>query len=322
MPSVSAARQSHPPPCRLCDGPSNFEFIVGDRNRGLGPGMFEYRRCAVCGAIAMTDVPEDLTSYYVADGYGSADQQISPEFARREEAKLELIRELAAPASIVEIGPGPGLFTRTAKAAGFELTALEMDPNYCRYLSETTRVTTIQTTSPGDVLPTLPPADAVVMWHVIEHLPNPWEVLVRSVEKLTPNGLIALSTPNPDSLQYRLLGRYWTHIDAPRHLQLIPASALGRKLAELGMQRLRITTSDPVGQVITRNGWDAMVRRHPAVRPATMNQLHLARAITLALTPIERRGLAGAAYTAVFARSSDLDARADPPVPGPRSQEV
>jgi 2-polyprenyl-3-methyl-5-hydroxy-6-metoxy-1,4-benzoquinol methylase len=288
--------------CRLCGGPSAYEFVVGDRNRGLGPGRFEYRRCIDCGAIALTEVPADLDRYYAVDGYGQGSQPMTAELIRRETAKLELMQGLAPPDPIVEIGPGPGLFTRVAKAAGFDVTALERDPHYCSYLSEQLGVRAIQTTSPETVLPTLRPSRAVVMWHVIEHLPRPWEVLERSVENLAPDGIIALSCPNPDSLQFRALGRYWTHIDAPRHLQLIPASVLERRMAALGMYLVHITTADPVGQALNRMGWEAVARRHPARRAVTMNQLHFAHALTLALAPVERRGLAGAAYTAVFAR--------------------
>ena len=289
--------------CRLCGGPSVREFVVGDRNRGLGPGRFEYRRCEDCAAIALSEVPADLGRYYAVDGYGQGSQDMTPELVRRETAKLELMGELAPPGPIVEIGPGPGLFTRVAKVAGFEVTALEMDPHYCSYLSEELGVRAIQTTDPEAVLPALPPSRAVVMWHVIEHLPRPWEVLERSVENLAPGGIVALSCPNPDSLQFRALGRYWTHVDAPRHLQLIPAAALERRMAALGMRLLRITTADPVGRALNRMGWEAVARRHPARRATTMNQLHFAHALTLAFAPVERRGLAGAAYTAVFARN-------------------
>jgi 2-polyprenyl-3-methyl-5-hydroxy-6-metoxy-1,4-benzoquinol methylase len=295
--------------CRLCGGPSAAAFVVGDRNRGLGSGEFSYRRCQVCDAVFQARVPEDLERYYAADGYGSPDQEMVPEFRRRELAKLELVTRFAEPGSMVEIGPGPGLFTRTAKAAGFEITAIEMDGRYCDYLNTVLGVRAIQSESPAEVLATLGPTRAIVMWHVLEHLNDPWETLARCAQILEPGGVLAVSTPNPESIQFRLLGRYWAHVDAPRHLQLVPVHTLDSKMSELGMRRASITTSDPVGLELNRMGWEFALRRLPARRESTAASMRAAKAITMALSGIERRGLAGAAYTALYLRAQAGSAR-------------
>jgi methyltransferase family protein len=301
---VNANGERAPTPCRLCGGPSSFQFAVGDRNRGLGPGRFEYRRCASCNSIFLPEVPADLARYYASDGYGSAEQEMVPEFARRELAKLELITRFEQPGPMVEIGPGPGLFTRTAKAAGFQLTAIEMDSRYCEYLSDVLGVRAIHSDSPAAVLAGLGPTRAVVMWHVIEHLLDPWQTLARAAEILEPGGILAISTPNPDSLQFKLLGRYWAHLDAPRHLQLIPAPTLEDKASELGLRRVLRTTVDPVGLELNRMGWEYALRRHPARRESTATSMRTAKAITLILSGIEGRGLTGSSYTVLFARES------------------
>jgi 2-polyprenyl-3-methyl-5-hydroxy-6-metoxy-1,4-benzoquinol methylase len=298
-PAVSARHA-----CRVCGGPSSPAFVVGDRNRGQGGEDFAYRRCQICNAIFLEQVPPDLERYYATDGYGSPEEEMVSEFLRRELAKLELITRLTSPGPMVEIGPGPGLFTRTAQAAGFEITAIEMDDRYCRYLTEVLGVRAIQSDSPSEVLPTLSPTRAIVMWHVLEHLLDPWETLDRCVEILEPGGILAISTPNPQSIQFRLLGRYWAHVDAPRHLQLIPARTLERKMSELGLRRALTTTVDPVGLELNRMGWEFALRRHPARRASSATSMRVAKAITAVVGPIERRGLAGAAYTSVFVRES------------------
>jgi SAM-dependent methyltransferase len=289
--------------CPLCGGDAEPAFEVGDRNRGLGPERFAYRRCRSCDAIFLTDIPADLARYYAADGYGSAEDELTPELREREQAKLRMLSSVVAGGSMVEIGPGPGLFTRVAKSEGYDVTAIEMDPGYCRYLRDDLGVRVMQSDTPQDVLAELPPSDAIVMWHSLEHLPDPRAVLERAADNLAPGGVLAVSTPNRDSLQFRLMGRYWTHVDAPRHLQLIPARALADFLAARGLGQVHITTTDPVGLVLDRAGWEAAVRRHPARRPPSMSGLHLARAITIAMSPVERRDLNGAAYTALFTRA-------------------
>lgn len=53
--------------------------------------------------------------------------------------------------------------------------------------------------------------DVIVAGELIEHLPKPGAFLERASEHLTENGVILLSTPNPDCLRYQayaILGAY------------------------------------------------------------------------------------------------------------------
>jgi 2-polyprenyl-3-methyl-5-hydroxy-6-metoxy-1,4-benzoquinol methylase len=290
-------------PCRLCGAEARLAFEVGDRNRGLGSTLFRYSRCEECESVFIVDIPDDLSRYYQADGYGTGADHFVEEFIRREEAKVALVRRFAPTGRLVEIGPGPGMFTRAAVRAGYDVTAIEMDPRYCRYLADELGVRAINSDEPARELPSLAPIQAVVMWHVIEHLPDPWRVVVSSAESLAPSGVLAMSTPNPDSLQFRALGRYWAHLDAPRHLQLIPHATLVSKLQELGMRHVLTTTTDPVGLECNRLGWEYAVRRHPARRASSPTSMRLGKLATIALKPVEAHGLLGTAYTSLFVRS-------------------
>jgi 2-polyprenyl-3-methyl-5-hydroxy-6-metoxy-1,4-benzoquinol methylase len=290
--------------CRLCGGPSEPAFSVGDRNRGLGSGSFAYRRCATCRSVVLHTIPDDLGDYYASDGYGSAAAAEVPEFLRREQDKLELVTRFAEVGTMVEIGPGPGMFTRVARSAGFEITAIEMDPEYARRLREDLAVEAICSDDPAEVLASLQPSSVVVMWHVIEHLPDPWRVLAACARNLRPGGVLAISTPNPQSLQFRLLGRYWAHLDAPRHLQLLPAATLQARAEALGMRRVLSTTTDVVGLECNRLGWEYALRAHPARRPTTAASMRGSFLLTRALSGVERRGLAGTTYTSLFTKAT------------------
>jgi len=43
------------------------------------------------------------------------------------------------------------------------------------------------------------PYDVITLWHVIEHLPNPWEILDAVYASLKPGGVLALASPNSDT---------------------------------------------------------------------------------------------------------------------------
>ena len=59
--------------------------------------------------------------------------------------------------------------------------------------------------------------DAVVMWHVLEHLDDPRAALEHVRDWLRPGGLLLVGVPNPASAQARIAGPGWLHFDAPRH---------------------------------------------------------------------------------------------------------
>jgi 2-polyprenyl-3-methyl-5-hydroxy-6-metoxy-1,4-benzoquinol methylase len=286
--------------CPLCAGPAYHAFCSTDRNRGIPAGRFDYQRCANCGSYFLRPVPGDLARHYPMDYHAHPDRVELDRYASAEEPKLDLLRRAVESGRLLEIGPGTGLFSRAAVLAGFEVTVIEMDKSCCEYIDTVVGARAIQSDRPELALSALGSFHAVAMWQVIEHLPDPWAVFEAAVAHLEPGGAIIVGTPNPDSMQFRLLGRYWAHLDAPRHLFLIPASALQSKATELGLRHVMTTTSDPAGRHWNRFGWEYALRRHPARNPSTSLTRALSLLLTTAVRPFETRGLAGATYTSVF----------------------
>lgn len=291
------------PRCPCCDGPATPAWIASDRNRAISDARFPYARCDTCGVVWLTEVPDDLGAYYPDDYHASLAPGDLTAAIADERARVELLTAHVQPGRLIEIGPSQGVFAAAARAAGFDVVALEMDAACCAYLEREVGVRAINTAAPEDVLPTLPPSRAVVMWHVIEHVRDPWRVLRAIADNLAPGGVLALATPNPCSLQARLLGAHWVHLDAPRHLTLIPLDALRDEAAGLGLDLMTATTNDPVGVLLNRLGWERSFLRPPAMRPEPRAAYTIGRICTATLGGLERRGLRGAAYTAVFRKS-------------------
>jgi 2-polyprenyl-3-methyl-5-hydroxy-6-metoxy-1,4-benzoquinol methylase len=297
-----SAAQRPSPQCPLCGARAAFAFSVADRNRGVSSDCFDYHLCTSCQSYFLDPVPADLGRYYPSDYHWHPPQAELDALVGVEEPKLALLGQAVTSGSLLEIGSGTGLFARAAVLAGFDVTAIEMDVSCCEYIQSVVGARAICSDRPADALQDLPEYGAVAMWHVIEHLERPWAVFEQAAHKLAPGGAIIVATPNPRALQFRLLGRYWAHVDAPRHLFLIPPDALESKAATLGLRRVMTTTSDPAGRHWNRFGWEYALRRHPAKRPSTLTTRLLSLAITLALRPFETHGLGGAAYTSLFVR--------------------
>jgi 2-polyprenyl-3-methyl-5-hydroxy-6-metoxy-1,4-benzoquinol methylase len=289
--------------CPLCNGPTVEAFSVGDRNRGIGDERFGYRRCLTCHGYYLANPPFDLGRYYPDDYYQPPAAGELDRHANAEAPKLALLRPFATRGRLLDIGAGFGLFARAAKEAGYDVTAIEMDARCCDYMERVVGVKVVRSNTPEDALEKLGTARAVTLWHVLEHLPRPWDVLAAAAEKLEPGGALVIATPNPDSLQFRLLGARWAHVDAPRHLFLIPLAALGIRARELGLEVAHVTTSDAAGKHWNRFGWEYALRGCPAQRASTRWTATLSLLVTMLMAPLERHGLRGAAYTAVLVKS-------------------
>lgn len=83
--------------------------------------------------------------------------------------------------------------------------------------------------------------DLVTMFHVIEHVADPVAVVRRLAEWTAPGGIVALETPNLDSLDARLFrDTWWGGYHIPRHWHLFTPRTLGRILREAGLTPLAV----------------------------------------------------------------------------------
>ncbi len=290
------------PVCRLCGATGDRLLEAVDRNREVDDRRFAYSRCRSCRTVQLENVPTDIERYYPQDYHGvptPADLRLR---AAGEQHKVDLLLEHVEPGRLVEVGPSYGAFAFAAKAAGFEVTGIEMDPACCDYLRDVVGVEAIRSTAPQDVLSSLPPSRAIAMYHVIEHVPRPWAVIDAAAASLEPGGVLAIALPNPDSLQFRRLGSRWAHLDAPRHQYLIPLETLTSHARSAGLEVAAVTTTDPFGRHCNRWGWEYAMRRRPAAAPSSIVTVAASHLVAAALAPVERRGLRGCAYTVLLRR--------------------
>ncbi len=280
----------------MCDGHGRPRLTTTDRNRGLGDERFEYRACDGCATLYLSDVPPDLGGWYPPDYYPLGDDQPGNE---SEQAKLALLKRHAPGGSLIEVGPGAGGFARAALRGGFDVRAIEMDERACASL-RAAGVQTVRSAAPHEALAAMAPSRAIVLWHVFEHLPEPAALLPAVAANLEPGGVLVIAVPNPAAFGLLALRSRWAHLDAPRHLQLVPASALAWMARQAGLEPVALTCSDRAGRDWNVFAWQQLLVR-PSSSPARRRAAFYAGALLAeALAPIERHGMRGSTYTAVF----------------------
>ena len=184
---------------------------------------------------------EDARAARGYDDYAGLEPALRHSFARR-------IARLGAPsragARLLDVGAAYGFAVSEAQRAGWRACGIEIS---------TAASQRAQAAAPGAVVVAhaartpFPDAsfEAITLWDVLEHLPDPLAALSELTRVLAPGGVLALSTGDVGSLVARISGSRWHLYTLPEHLFFYSRASL-RRLVEshgLSVQRMRADAS-------------------------------------------------------------------------------
>ncbi|MFT4872116.1 MAG: SAM-dependent methyltransferase [Congregibacter sp.] len=230
-------------------------YRTRDYNRRIDERQFNYVECQACKTLQLAFIPENLATYYASEYFQiplSAANLLPG--SKVDRFKLSLLKKHTSPCEILEIGPGVGGFAYLAKVAGYFPQVIEIDRACRQFIQEQLEIPAVA--GPED-LSGFPANsfDCIALWHVLEHLTEPRALMNNLWRVLRPGGTVLLALPNPDSLQFSIFGRFWAHLDAPRHVALPPAQTLIRELEARDLQLTELTSSDAGTLYWNRFGW-------------------------------------------------------------------
>jgi SAM-dependent methyltransferase len=246
--------------CPACGGALVAWRTVPGSDPAL-PGDYELARCVRC-ASAVTLAPAPAQAHE-AGAYGGGAPRgsgvaapILRAFARRRLALLEAAGA-AAPGRLLDIGAGRGRFVAEAREAGWHAYGIEPSQRGvagARALGiELQRGAIDDTDVPAGSL------DAATLWHVLEHLDEPGPALARIVGWLRPGGLLLVGVPNLGSVQARVGGAAWYHLDVPRHRTHFTVAGLHALLRANGLEP--VTTRHVLAEHNPFGLWQSVVSR-------------------------------------------------------------
>lgn len=249
----------------LCSGVSGVEDLFF-RNV---PDTFEFRRCAQCGSLVLADplagdiLHEAYREYYTHSGAGDVrratgakqilrERYLQRRFAGRRDpvtrAMAWLYAHLArdfdtieragrhaqrAPGRVLDYGCGNGEFLMRMRGFGYDVVGMDFDP----VCIERANASGLTVHSP-DAVPDRDwqgVFDFISLAHVIEHVPEPRDVLRQLSGWLKPGGTLFLETPNAESAGLSVFGKYWRGLEAPRHLSVPSATGLLEVASSCGL---------------------------------------------------------------------------------------
>jgi SAM-dependent methyltransferase len=190
-------------------------------------------RCRACGVASTDPWP---SSAELDRAYGGAYRPAGGRFAGLGDALIRRTRSslagridrIAPRGPVLDVGAGDGALLDALRRHGREVVGLE-------------RSSTRPDVTEGDLGDVDGSWAAVVLWHSLEHLPQPAAALERAAEQLAPGGVLVVAVPNSASLQARAFGERWFALDPPRHLVHLTAAALLLRLRDLGLGIERVS---------------------------------------------------------------------------------
>jgi 2-polyprenyl-3-methyl-5-hydroxy-6-metoxy-1,4-benzoquinol methylase len=173
--------------------------------------MFRYHRCCQCGLVYMNPRMNNAATaaFYNSNvneiynegkfGEGHAESNGDNRINAANVRLLEEFRGPAAGACLLEIGCAKGYFLKKAQDAGYKVWGLELNQKNCefavRILGNTVLAQDLAAAKFADQM-----FDVVYMRDVIEHLPDPREIVREIYRILKPGGVFFCETHNIDGL--------------------------------------------------------------------------------------------------------------------------
>jgi predicted SAM-dependent methyltransferase len=193
---------------------------------------FDVWRCGQCGLGVTNPQPLEIESYYAPNYHGDR-HGFSGRLANRR--RLRFVDRVAEPGTnrqLVDIGCGDGSFLTHASNSGWTVAGTELNP--ALGLERGLRVATSI-----EELSDLRSVDAITLWHSLEHMVRPGEVLASLRPILSERGVVLIAVPNIDSLQSRVTKASWLHLDVPRHLTHFTKTSIAALLKQQGFASVR-----------------------------------------------------------------------------------
>ena len=157
--------------------------------------------------------------------------------------RVRYLKQFLPPgASILDFGCGQGIFVKIAKKFGYQVFGYDIDPKAAADFYSLKEI-------PNHFF------DAVVCFDVIEHVDNPQKILKNIRQKLKPNGLLFLTTPNRLGLAGRIIKNKFWGLVPQGHKNVYTLSQMEGLLKTAGFKIIEAKTNLIAWWYLTKINW-------------------------------------------------------------------
>lgn len=227
--------------CPLC-GDKDFKRLFS--KDGL-----EFAKCRGCGLVYINPQPADdeisalySEDYYKPWGLDTDSSVVSEMKITTFDDKLTMVERFIKKGRILDIGCATGFFLEAAMRRGWDAFGVEIVPYSAeiaqgRFGKDKVFNGELEAASYRDGF-----FDVVFMSDLVEHVKE-IDAFFKEVSRIVKvGGIIAIVTPNIESLSYRLMRRSWPHLKM-EHLYYFSPSTMKRLLEREGFNPVHISAA-------------------------------------------------------------------------------
>jgi 2-polyprenyl-3-methyl-5-hydroxy-6-metoxy-1,4-benzoquinol methylase len=251
--------------CPLC-GKHDFEAFTSRARDGR---PLPTTICRGCGFVWVNPPPTDdaLRRYYAwtyrQEAKGTARRTLRQVYraAQGAAARYEVLKPYLTPgAAVLDVGSGGGELVYLLRKVGVDATGIEPDKTYSAFAREELAVP-VETAFLQDVRFPARTFDMVLLYHVLEHVPRPSDVIAVLRPWLKPGGALIVEVPNLESGCEAPISRF--HHD---HLSYFTPRTLSAFAANAGLSPARVELSPDGGNILL------MARADAAAAPVDLDR--------------------------------------------------
>lgn len=232
--------------CPVCEGTS-FSKHSTVNDHMVSHEDFDIVQCDQCSFLITSPRPADdmLGKYYESEDYISHSNTKKTLFSRvyqvvRNKAvrdKRRWVEDVAVKGRLLDMGCGTGHFLNECRSNGWDVIGVEPS----EVARANAKIEHDITPYPNlDNVESNQKVDAITMWHVLEHLPDPNAHLQKFNSLLKEGGALVIAVPNYESKDAVHYGKYWAAWDVPIHLWHFKKSTMQKLVEKNGFELVKI----------------------------------------------------------------------------------
>jgi len=221
-----------------------MKLFLKTKDHSISHETFELFHDAELDMLVTKPQPENLDKYYESETYISHTDsnksfvdkiyQLVKKYSLSK--KVNLINSYSRKKkTLLDVGTGTGDFIKAARGDGWNAEGVE--PNHhARALALEKGISLI------DRLEAVPSKkyDIITLWHVLEHLPDLENQILKLIWHLEDRGTLFIAVPNFKSYDANYYKDFWAGYDVPRHLWHFSKTAIEKLFSKYELELVKV----------------------------------------------------------------------------------